>query len=662
MLPRLSKLCTIIAFLAAAVAVAASAPPPSVARPSYLRGDVSYHRGDQPGSRWADLALNTPLLTGDALYASQGGRAEVELGLGNVAQIAGQSELDLVDLSDTVTQLGVPAGEVDFRVRGLPPGHDVEVDTPTASATVRAAGSYRISAAALGASFDVISGRLDVAVDGRQVEVSPGESLHVGTGASPSWSVGPLGPPSPFDRWAGLRDARYDESRSSRYVNPLVMGVSSLDGAGVWHRVPTYGYVWTPGDVRPGWAPYQDGDWIWEDPFGWTWVSFEPWGWAPFHYGRWVYDDDDWCWVPPPPAWYDAPPVCADISPFYAPALVGFIGGDDWSLGLSFGGPCIGWFPLGPGDPYYYPWEPEPVGLDVDYVNVHVVNAVTVIPRDRFGRGRFHRLRVPRGRLARPPVMGLRPRGILPTREGLTPYPHRVLPLRAVPPARFRDRSLVARLRPPLRPVSFRSELAAMKRTGRPYVPGRTHLEALRAGEGVRGGRRFDVRVRPALSRFRPAGRGPAAGLSGGRFPSSRRVRRGVRSARGERSARVNRWPKPRAERPAPNLRPWWGTRGARLHEPSPRRFDSRRQPIVRRRAYRPVTRPRLRVGRTVAAVRPPFGRPRYFAHRAVRVHASPRPVFHRAQLFRSDQAYHVRAFRGQSFHAAHRFGGRRRR
>lgn len=654
MLPKFAKSSITLTFLAAALTVAASVPPPSVARPSYLKGNVSYHRGDQPGSRWTELAFNTPLMTGDALYASQGGKAEVELGLGNVAQIAGQSELDLVDLSHTVTQLGIPAGDVDVRVRGLPQGHDVEVDTPSAAATVNAAGSYRISATARGASFDVIRGGLDVAVDGRRIDVSPGESLHVGTGTSPSWSVGPLGPPSPFDRWAGLRDARYDESRGSRYVNPLVMGVSSLDGAGAWHRVPTYGYVWTPDDVPNDWAPYQDGDWIWEDPFGWTWVSFEPWGWAPFHYGRWVYDDDDWCWVPPPPAWYDAPPVCADISPFYAPALVGFVGGDDWSLGLSFGGPCIGWFPLGPGDPYYYPWEPEPAGLDVDYVNEHVAGAVTVIHRDRFGRGRFRRIRVPRARLGRPPVMGLRPRGVLPTREGLTPYPHHFLPPRAVPPARLRDRSLVARLRPPPHPVSFRRELAVMKRTGRSYAPLGARLRALRTGERGRKNRRFDVRVRPALSRFR------SAGLSARRLRASRVGRRRVRAFGREGSARGQRRAKRRVARSGPNPRPWWSTRGARLRTPPPRRFEGHKGPAGTRRAYPRAVSPRLHIQRAVPARRPWYASPRHFPRRTV--HPPVRPVFHRAHLFRPHQAYHARAFRARAFHAVRHSGGRRRR
>jgi hypothetical protein len=50
-----------------------------------------------------------------------------------------------------------------------------------------------------------------------------------------------------------------------------------------------------------------------------------------------------WGWIPGP----------RDVRPIYAPALVAFVGGGGWSVGI--GGAPVGWFPLGPGE-IYNPW------------------------------------------------------------------------------------------------------------------------------------------------------------------------------------------------------------------------------------------------------------------------------------------------------------------
>lgn len=98
---------------------------------------------------------------------------------------------------------------------------------------------------------------------------------------------------------------------------------SSLDPYGEW--IPLEGgiYGWRPVHAVVDWRPYTVGRWAWT-PYGWYWVSEEPWGWATYHYGRWYYDDFyGWIWIPG----YD-----------WAPAWV------EW----RFGGDYIGWAPLGP--------------------------------------------------------------------------------------------------------------------------------------------------------------------------------------------------------------------------------------------------------------------------------------------------------------------------
>src|SRR5206468_1770004 len=84
-----------------------------------------------------------------------------------------------------------------------------------------------------------------------------------------------------------------------------------------------------------------------------TWVDNEPWGFAPFHYGRWVAVGGVWGWVPCPPR--PAVVTVAYVRPVYAPALVAWVGGAHWGVGVAVGSaPATGvaWFPLGPRDVY----------------------------------------------------------------------------------------------------------------------------------------------------------------------------------------------------------------------------------------------------------------------------------------------------------------------
>ncbi len=98
---------------------------------------------------------------------------------------------------------------------------------------------------------------------------------------------------------------------------------NQLSPYGEWEQVPSYGWVWVPRGMAPGWRPYSVGHWVYSDA-GWAWVSDEPFGWACYHYGRW-FDDPGfgWAWVP---------------GPVWAPAWVAW----------RSGGGYIGWAPLPP--------------------------------------------------------------------------------------------------------------------------------------------------------------------------------------------------------------------------------------------------------------------------------------------------------------------------
>src|SRR5262249_41269174 len=185
-----------------------------------------------------------------------------------------------------------------------------------------------------------------------------------------------------WDEWVSQRESRFANARSYRYISADIVGADDLDEYGRWEQVPQYGWAWTPTAIEADWVPYRVGHWIWQDPWGWTWVSTEPWGWAPYHYGRWVVASSRWYWTP------GARAVRYVTS---SPALVAFSGGGPgWSLTVSSGGGgYIGWFPLGPRDPFT-PWWGYRSGVHVTTVtNVTYVNRtyITVINRSAFVAG-----------------------------------------------------------------------------------------------------------------------------------------------------------------------------------------------------------------------------------------------------------------------------------
>ena len=157
---------------------------------------------------------------------------------------------------------------------------------------------------------------------------------------------------------------------------------------------------------RRNWAPYQNGQWVWEDYYGWTWVDYAPWGWAPFHYGYW-YIRGGLGW-----AWYPGPRVGRV---WWRPAMVGFFGwGGGIGIGVGFGFGNIGWVPLAPHE-VFRPWYGRGgfgggvfVGRLVRnaniigaYRNAGVAGGVTAVTAADFQRGNFRNtVAVDRGTLA----------------------------------------------------------------------------------------------------------------------------------------------------------------------------------------------------------------------------------------------------------------------
>jgi hypothetical protein len=505
---------------------AAEEPYPAVARLSFVSGEVTYSRGDDP-DEWDDALENVPLTVGDRVYAPDNSRAEVQLSSGNFVRLAPRSFLSTLNLSDDVKQFYLGEGAASFNIRRLPSNEVFEIDTPNVSVTFEEPGRYRVAVDENGDSrITVRRGRASVAANGKQISVENSE-IRIYGGDSASYEIVGLPGDDAFDRWVAERDDRFDRgyADASRYASEDIIGAEDLAQYGRWEQIPEYGYAWTPAVVAAGWAPFSNGRWYWQDPWGWSWISNERWGWATSHYGRWTPYRSRWYWVPVRPR----------TRVRYAPACVEFVRVRDH----------VGWFPLHPRDRHMPWWERRDRRLDrnVTYVNR---NHVTIVNQNTFITARpVHRY------IVHDQVI-LRDARAARFTEAL-PVPNRSS-LRIVsddgrrrghrPSDHILHRVAVVRTAPPAPPRAFQEKLPEIqKNQGKAVEPARI----LAATQDDRGRR---LRVRPAADTGRGdfAPRNPSANAGQALQP--------VTEARGKKLATQDTGNTPQQKTPAAQLPP----------------------------------------------------------------------------------------------------------
>ncbi|MDR3699153.1 MAG: FecR domain-containing protein [Candidatus Sulfopaludibacter sp.] len=341
-----------------------------VARISLMNGEVSVRRGDS--GDWVAGVINAPLLTDDRISTGPNSRAEVQFDSSNMLRIGGNAEIRLADIEYNRYQTELAKGTMTFRVLRAS-GANMEVDTPSVSVRPAKVGIFRISVNENGET-EVMSraGDLEIFTPRGSQWISAGQMMVArGTSADPEFQIVGARPADDWDRWNEQRDQHFMQSQSDRYVDPGnsgIYGTEDLDSYGVWSEVPNYGPVWRP-TVGADWAPYRAGRWVWEDWYGWTWVSYDPWGWAPYHYGRWFFDAGfGWCWYP----------GARGYRHFWSPALVGWFGyGGGVGFGFGFGN--VGWVPLAPFETFH-PWWGRGFygggnfGRNINITNVNITN------------------------------------------------------------------------------------------------------------------------------------------------------------------------------------------------------------------------------------------------------------------------------------------------
>jgi hypothetical protein len=470
-------------------------PPSRVARLSSTRGEVSFSPAGTED--WVSAVLNRPLTTGDKLWTDRDARAELHVGSAAI-RLTGETGFSFLNLDDNMMQIRLTEGSASLRVRRLDQDESIEVDTPNLAFSILRPGFYRVTVNEAGDAtiINVREGQGEVTGGGSAYTVNPGQQGYFSGLDSLDADFQPLPGDDDFDRWCKERDLREEHTVARRYVSDDVIGYEDLDDYGGWRPVPEYGTIWFPHVTVVGWAPYRYGHWAWVSPWGWTWVDDAPWGFAPFHYGRWVVVGGAWGWVPCPPRAV----AVAYVRPVYAPALVAWVGGPHFAVGVAVGGGVganVGWFPLGPREVYapsyhvsrnyinnvnisnttvnqtvinnYYNTTVVNKNVtNIKYVNQNVTGAVTATSSQTFTSAQpvsRHLVAVNQREIASAQVVAAAP-AVVPPKQAVLGSG---VATRVQPPAALQTRAVIAKTAPPPPPPSYQQRAAAIEANqGRP--------------------------------------------------------------------------------------------------------------------------------------------------------------------------------------------------
>ncbi|HET9645354.1 MAG TPA: DUF6600 domain-containing protein [Burkholderiaceae bacterium] len=383
----------VAALLLWAVAAAAWADPPGrVGRIADLQGTVWIYDAEQ--GEWIGAQRNRPLTSGDRLAAEGDARAELHIGSITVRMGVG-ADLQFLQLDDQSVRLHLENGGIAARLRTPGTAGEFVVETAEGRFTPAGAGHFRIDRdrdeeVSAATSWE---GAMRFESNDSELAIPQGQRAEFWKEAGVTHYDWASSPQDALADWAISSDRQESQTMSAtRYVSPEMTGWEDLDRYGQWDQHAEYGSVWIPAQVAPGWAPYRYGQWAWMSPWGWTWVDDAPWGFAPFHYGRWFWWRERWCWTP----------GSYVTRPAYAPALVGWVGGPQISVGVTIGSrphaPLVGWVPLGPREVYHppysispghwrainphAPWQTRPRQEPAMFVNRGMPGGVTVVPVD----------------------------------------------------------------------------------------------------------------------------------------------------------------------------------------------------------------------------------------------------------------------------------------
>ncbi|HEV7179247.1 MAG TPA: DUF6600 domain-containing protein [Candidatus Baltobacteraceae bacterium] len=391
-----------VAILPAGV-LATTAPSPAqtypggsgVANVSVANGDVTVVREDS-GEQVAAM-VNAPVLPGDYVATGSNSEAEVQFDGISMLRFAPNTQVRFIRLDPGAREMQLASGTVDLaELQGI--DGSPQVDTPSVTVRPNQRGDYRVSVLGNGQTLVTVrSGSATIADGSGARTLTPGTTVV----ASGQYSNAPIETQraigyDTFDQFNAARDQSLASAYNSNpYLSPQLAGYSNFANYGQWHNVAGYGEAWAPNNqAQNNFAPYQNGQWVWEPGYGYTWVDNQPWGYAPSHYGNWFYNSNQGGWLWQPPA-YQNQVTSSSLASSWLPALVAFFvtgGGGNGLLSSLVSGAAnpnydnanIGWIPLAPGE-QYQPWY----GQNASYPPTSVTNVTNVY--NYYGNARYYR-------------------------------------------------------------------------------------------------------------------------------------------------------------------------------------------------------------------------------------------------------------------------------
>ncbi len=163
-----------------AAPVAATAPPAAIVI------DVDGNVERRAGADWTPVVSGDRLSLQDTIRTADGAHAHIEVG-GTAVELADRSEITVVDISLSVSQISLDEGRVSANA-GEPGGPRIRIEARGAGAVAEAdTGRFDVISSGEGhAAIAAETGEVKVTAHGADVEVHAGEQAFVHDGAAPS--------------------------------------------------------------------------------------------------------------------------------------------------------------------------------------------------------------------------------------------------------------------------------------------------------------------------------------------------------------------------------------------------------------------------------------------------------------------------------------------
>ena len=319
-----------------------------VGRISHIHGQLL--RYDTGTGDWVATVEEAPFGVDDVLLTAVGGRAEMIMPNNTWVRIDGDTQIQLIVLSEDMTEVDLASGKA--RLYNKSSDTQMKVTTP-----------FGYVMAPAQTVFDCYVGETDMEViahkgtvhfvhnaEGSRHEVIAGSTALSADIAQVTASEGAL--PPGWDGWNRERDRLWaermqDKGQSADYLPPgLHDDAYVLEKYGRWENVyydGAYYPFWRPVHISVGWAPFTVGRW-----YRWcgdhVWLPHEPFGYLTHHYGNWIFTGGFWYWAPPVTRFsvYAGPPLL-NIGFCWYPGRVGWL----------YSGAHVGWIPLAPYESFY---------------------------------------------------------------------------------------------------------------------------------------------------------------------------------------------------------------------------------------------------------------------------------------------------------------------